>query len=123
MPLDDRRERGDARKHLIRCGFTGILDVADYQPFLVEKRCHVAILLQVGCGKRSSLEQASYGAIAARRECVSNVTERTAGPYISAHEHRTIGLVTSEPRSKSTYVGRIGVERPVSAFKAKDQPE
>jgi hypothetical protein len=41
---DDRRKRTDARKHLIQCGFIGILDVADYRPFLVEKRCHLAIL-------------------------------------------------------------------------------
>jgi hypothetical protein len=40
--------------HLIPCGLIGILDVADCRPFLVEKRCHLAILLQVGSGKRQS---------------------------------------------------------------------
>jgi hypothetical protein len=51
---DDRRKRTDARKHLIQSGFIEILDVADYRPFLVEKRYHLAILLHVGSGKRPS---------------------------------------------------------------------
>ena len=51
---DDRRKRTDARKHLIQRGLIGILDLADYRPLLVEKRCHLAILLQVRSGKRQS---------------------------------------------------------------------
>ena len=71
-PRDHRRERGDARKHLIQCGLVGSLDLGDRRPLLVEKRCHRGIL-HAG---RSSLDLANYGSISAQRECVSNVTGR-----------------------------------------------
>ena len=72
-PRDHRRERGDARKHLIQCGLVGALDVAGRRPLLVEKRCHQAILW-VGSEKAAVWSWRNYGSIAAHGECVSNVT-------------------------------------------------
>ena len=50
-PPDQLAPARRSRKHLIQCGLVEILEVADFRPFRVEKRCHLAILLQVGNGK------------------------------------------------------------------------